>query len=88
MEFTSQHLIPDLRLKQRFYLRGQVIEEWNFKFGFVMPNSTNTWDNIIVADPHPYPPELLSGNVVISTLFYNGSENEIILSNKMRVFYK
>jgi len=26
------------------------MEEWPFHFGFVMPNTTNSWENVIEAD--------------------------------------
>lgn len=32
-------------------LQGRVLEEWSFDFGFVIPNSTNTWQSIIEAAP-------------------------------------
>ena len=30
--------------------RGRLMEEWPFHFGFVMPNTTNSWENVIEAD--------------------------------------
>ena len=32
-------------------LQGRCLEEWNFDFGFVIPNSTNTWQSLIEAAP-------------------------------------
>lgn len=29
---------------ERHYFRGQCIREFSFKFGFVIPNSTNSWE--------------------------------------------
>jgi retinal rod rhodopsin-sensitive cGMP 3',5'-cyclic phosphodiesterase subunit delta len=29
---------------------AKCIEEWFFDFGFVIPNSTNTWQQVIEAD--------------------------------------
>ena len=43
-------LIDKFRLEQRIFLHGQCIEEWLFDFGFVIPNSTNTWQQVIEAD--------------------------------------
>ena len=67
---------------------GNVVEEWDFKFGFVMPNSTNTWENIIDAAEKEdmIPAEILSGNMVIETLFFSG--DNVVLSNKMTVIYE
>ena len=40
------------------------MEEWPFYFGFVMPSTTNTWENIIEADrANMMPASLLSGNI-------------------------
>jgi retinal rod rhodopsin-sensitive cGMP 3',5'-cyclic phosphodiesterase subunit delta len=33
------------------FSQGRVLEEWSFDFGFVIPNSTNTWQSIIEAAP-------------------------------------
>jgi retinal rod rhodopsin-sensitive cGMP 3',5'-cyclic phosphodiesterase subunit delta len=33
------------------FLQGRALEEWTFDFGFVIPNSTNTWQSIIEAAP-------------------------------------
>ena len=49
----------------------QCIEEWLFDFGFVIPNSTNTWQQVIEADEgNMIPAEVLSGNVTIETSFF------------------
>ena len=65
-----------------------MIEEWNFHFGFVMPNSTNTWEQIIdAAEPDEMlTPDQLNGNMKIETLFFDGSEQ--IYRSVMRVFYE
>ena len=67
---------------------GSVIEEWDFKFGFVMPGSTNNWENIIDAAEKEdmLPADVLSGNMVVETLFF--SKDDIICSNKMTVVYE
>ena len=42
-----------------------------FQFGFVIPGSTNSWEQIIVADQENLmPAEVLSGNLVCETIFY------------------
>jgi len=47
IKFSSVNEINKFRLQQRVYLQGTCIEEWKFDFGFVMPGSTNTWQQII-----------------------------------------
>ena len=62
------------------------MEEWPFYFGFVMPSTTNTWENIIEADrANMMPASMLSGNIVIETIFFNGTE--IVSRSKVRIFY-
>lgn len=43
MIFSSKEKIDNFRLIQRVFLFDKCIEEWYFKFGFVIPQSTNTW---------------------------------------------
>ena len=67
--------------------RGRLLEEWNFEFGFVIPNSTNTWQSLIEAAPESQmmPANVLTGNVVIETMFYDG---ELMVStSKVRLHY-
>ena len=73
---------------QKVSLMGNIIEEWDFKFGFVIPNSTNTWEQIIDAadKDEMIPAEVLSGNMVVETFFY--SKDEIIHTTKMTVIYE
>lgn len=61
--------------------------EWFFDFGFVIPGSTNSWQSLIEAAPESQmiPASVLSGNVVIETLFYDG-ELEVSRS-KVRIYY-
>ncbi|OZC10007.1 GMP-PDE, delta subunit [Onchocerca flexuosa] len=87
INFTSAEKINKFRLEQRVYLKDEVIEEWFFDFGFVIPNSTNTWQNLIEAAPEAQmlPASLLNGNVVIETNFYDG--DLLVSTSQIRVFY-
>jgi len=38
-------------LEQRVLYRNRCLEEWHFEFGFVIPNSSNTWQSLIEAAP-------------------------------------
>ena len=38
--------IETLEMVERHYFRGKVIRSYDFKFGFVIPNSTNSWEFI------------------------------------------
>ena len=38
--------IDNMEMVERHYFRGRCIREFGFKFGFVIPNSTNSWEFI------------------------------------------
>ena len=68
-------------------LQGQEIEHLYFKFGFVMPGSTNSWDQIIHADVDGMlPVEVLSGNLVVTTYFLSGET--VVHKSLYRIFYE
>uniref|UniRef100_A0AC35G9K6 Phosphodiesterase delta-like protein n=1 Tax=Panagrolaimus sp. PS1159 TaxID=55785 RepID=A0AC35G9K6_9BILA len=87
INFTSQQQIEKFRLEQRVYLKDNIIEEWIFEFGFVMPDSTNSWQNSIEAAPKAQmlPASLLSGNIVIETSFYDS--DMLVSTSRVRLFY-
>uniref|UniRef100_A0A7S1PVQ4 GMP phosphodiesterase delta subunit domain-containing protein n=1 Tax=Alexandrium catenella TaxID=2925 RepID=A0A7S1PVQ4_ALECA len=87
INFSSQEVMQGLRLVQTVYFKGEHLEEWNFAFGFVIPNSTNTWQQTIEAaeEEDMIPAELLSGNIVMETTFYDGEAT--ILTQKVRIYY-
>ncbi len=35
-----------MQMIERHYFRGEVIESYEFNFGFLIPNSKNTWEFI------------------------------------------
>merc|ERR1719356_2180356 len=43
INFSSQEMMSSLRLVQTVIFNDEPLEEWRFQFGFVIPNSTNTW---------------------------------------------
>ena len=85
INFSSEKEMSDLRLVQNVFLNDQQIEEWKFNFGFLIPDSTNSWQQTIKSAPNVIGAEILSGNIVIETSFYDG-EN-VMTTNKMRVYY-
>ena len=87
IHFSSEHAIQQLSLLQKVKLNGYPIEEWSFDFGFVIPNSTNAWEQVIyAANPEEMlSAEILSGNIVIETIFYQ--DQEPIHTSSVRVFY-
>lgn len=87
INFSSKEAMNKFKLEQRVMFKGKCLEEWYFDFGFVIPDSTNTWQSIIEAAPseHMMPANVLSGNVVIETKFFDDSL--LVSTSKVRVFY-
>jgi retinal rod rhodopsin-sensitive cGMP 3',5'-cyclic phosphodiesterase subunit delta len=85
--FSSRDALEKFSIVQLVRLHGQLIEQWSFKFGFVIPGSTNTWQTTVVAagDGQMLPAEVLSGNTVIETQFCDG--DRVIATSTARVFY-
>ena len=73
-------------VQQSVLFQGQLIEEWRFEFGFVIPGSTNTWQQTIEAAEDVMPPELLDNNVEIVTSFYDGPL--FVCQSRLRVRYE
>ncbi|GLE05993.1 hypothetical protein PINS_up015204 [Pythium insidiosum] len=74
INFSSAEEITQFRLEQRVFLDGSCIEEWLFTFGYVIPGSTNTWQQTIesAGPENMLDPELISGKLTIETGFYDG----------------
>jgi len=86
INFSSVQKMENFRLEQRILFQGECIEEWLFDFGFVIPGSTNSWQQIIEgAEDEMMTAADLTGNVAIETAFYDG-EN-FIAKCLVRVFY-
>jgi retinal rod rhodopsin-sensitive cGMP 3',5'-cyclic phosphodiesterase subunit delta len=84
--FSSKEPVEKMSLIQKMYLHGQLVETLLFEFGFVIPNSTNSWEQTIVADEgNVMPAEILSGNLTCETLFY--SHGVPIHKSSYRIFY-
>jgi len=87
INFSSKEEMTRFRLEQKVYFKGNCVEEWYFEFGYVIPGSTNTWQNLIEAAPSEQmiPSSLLNGNVVIETAFFDG--NAEVSRSKVRIYY-
>ncbi|CEG49337.1 retinal rod rhodopsin-sensitive cgmp 3-cyclic phosphodiesterase subunit delta [Plasmopara halstedii] len=74
INFSSAEEISKFRLEQRVFLAGSCIEEWIFSFGYVIPGSTNTWQQTIESDEpeNMLDPEAMNGKLTIETAFYDG----------------
>jgi hypothetical protein len=38
--------VKNMEMVERHYFRGKVLREYSFKFGFIIPNSKNSWEFI------------------------------------------
>ncbi|CAM9114655.1 unnamed protein product [Discosporangium mesarthrocarpum] len=87
INFTSDEEIKSFRLEQRVFLRGACIEEWFFSFGYVIPGSTNSWQQTIESAGHERMllAEDISGKVTIETSFLDG--DTMLCKTLVRIFY-
>ncbi|OQV12007.1 Retinal rod rhodopsin-sensitive cGMP 3',5'-cyclic phosphodiesterase subunit delta [Hypsibius exemplaris] len=87
INFSSAEQMENFRLEQRILFKDKLIEEWYFEFGFVIPNSTNTWQSLIEAasESQMLPSSVLSGNTVIETRFFDA--DLLVNTSKVRLFY-
>lgn len=87
INFSSKEKIFDLELIQNFYLMGELIETARFYFGFVIPSSTNNWEQVVEAkDPEDMlSADILSGNLVAEILFL--TKGEVIARNRIIINY-
>mmetsp|Transcript_41973 Transcript_41973/g.82876 ORF Transcript_41973/g.82876 Transcript_41973/m.82876 type:complete len:142 (+) Transcript_41973:390-815(+) len=86
INFSSKNAIKKLKLKQTVVFMGQEIEVWEFDFGFVIPGSTNSWQQTITAADNVMTAEQLSGNLEIHTVFSDGEKE--VSKSAVRIFYK
>ena len=86
VNFSSDEKIDELELVQNFYLMGELFETSRFKFGFVIPGSTNDWEQIIVAkEDGVLPAEVLSGKLQVETLFL--IQGRVLYKNRILIYY-
>ncbi|KAI2799106.1 hypothetical protein RDWZM_004389 [Blomia tropicalis] len=87
INFTSVEPMEKFRLEQRVLFKGRCLEEWFFEFGYVIPNSTNTWQSFIEAAPESQmmPANVLNGNIIIETKFFD--DNLLVSTSKVRLYY-
>ncbi|KAB0360425.1 hypothetical protein FD755_008481 [Muntiacus reevesi] len=77
LNFSSAEQMEKFRLEQKVYFKGQCLEEWFFEFGFVIPNSTNTWQSLIEAAPES---QMMPASVLTkSMIIYSGYLSSVLL---------
>ena len=89
INFSSELDIDNLELVQDFYYDDKLIDSSRFSFGFVMPNSTNNWEQIIEVDPNLKilieENGIKRGNLVANSIFF--TKTNIISKNKTILYY-
>ncbi len=85
INFSSADSIENFEIVQNYYLSGELIETTKFHFGFVIPNSTNNWEQIIEAKKEMIPYSILSGKLKVETIFL--ADGEIFKKNYFTIFY-
>ena len=86
VNFSSDEKIDELELVQNFYLMGELFESSRFKFGFVIPGSTNDWEQIMIAkEDGVLPAEVLSGKLQVETYFL--IRGKVLYRNKILIYY-
>ena len=84
--FSSNESIKNLRVEQEVRLNSTLVEKHSFRFGFVIPGSTNTWEQTFsAAEGRISDPDLLSGNLEILITFSDG--NKLIKRVSLAVYY-
>ncbi|KRX07519.1 Immunoglobulin E-set [Pseudocohnilembus persalinus] len=85
--FYSKNKLKKLRLEQKVYLRDQIVEFFQFDFGFVIPGSTNNWQQVLETDQdNMLPKAVLSGNLVVQNCFYDG--DRLLSVTNVKIFYE
>ncbi|KAJ3161472.1 hypothetical protein HDU86_007254 [Geranomyces michiganensis] len=88
LTFATTTAITHLHVIQDVLVHGTPVEQWSADFGFVIPNSVNSWSHSVdAADPEDMlPVDVLSGNTMIETRFMDGETALAALS--IRLFYE
>lgn len=87
MSFCTKKRLEYFHLEQNVLFKKRCLEQWKFEFGPVEAETINAWESVIQSAPEAQmlPPNILSGNIVIETKFYDG--DVLISTSKLRVFY-
>ncbi|KAI9208042.1 delta subunit of GMP phosphodiesterase [Polychytrium aggregatum] len=81
--------LKGFRMIERHYFRGKLIKSFDFDFGFGIPNSVNTWENIYEVpslDARTIQEMMKCPNETISDSFYFVDGN-LIMQNKAYFSY-
>ena len=72
---------------QQISIDGQLVEEMRFDFGFVMPDSTNDWEQVIEADQgNMMSVNEINGKAVMDTLFLK--KDKLLYRARIKIIYE
>lgn len=82
--FSSEGALKKCRLEQGIMHKERCLEELNFEFGFIIPNSTSTWKSLIERSQETQKLPL-NDNVVIELKFYE--DDRKINTTKIKLYF-
>jgi retinal rod rhodopsin-sensitive cGMP 3',5'-cyclic phosphodiesterase subunit delta len=87
LNFSSDEEIHDFSIVQQVTMDEMVIEELKFDFGFVIPHSTNDWEQIIEADKeNMMSAEQINGKIAMDTLFMK--KDKLLYKARIKIIYE
>lgn len=90
LAFCSRCEIKKLKMVQKVYFKGSVLEKCEFDFGFVIPGSTNNWEQILEIDNEAESPvfdeDKLNGDITVETSFYE--HEDLLCKTRCRIYYE
>eukprot|EP00898_Chlorokybus_atmophyticus_P007852 jgi/Chlat1/8068/Chrsp73S07528 len=82
--------VPNFRMIERHYFRGKLLRSYDFKFGFCIPNSTNSWEAV-----YPVPKlskdeikQMLAAPYETSSDTFYFVNNQLVMHNKAEYAYR
>ena len=76
--------IQNMEMVERHYFRGKVIRSYDFTFGFIIPNSANTWE--FIYDLPTLPPdemaEIIAAPYEVKSDSFFFAEGKLIIHNR------
>ena len=81
--------LEDFRMIERHYFRDVLIKSFDFDFGFVIPNTTNTWESVYTLPtlPESLIEEIIQHPYEVKSDSFYFSKNKLILHNKAEYRY-
>jgi len=81
--------VEQFRMIERHYFRNQLVKSFDFKFGFCIPGSTNTWDAVYSVPPldDALIAEMIANPYETTSDSFYFAGNKLIMHNKALYSY-